>query len=182
MSARRFFALALSALCAATALAQSRIASDFEIAQMEQQLTRSRDFQAQLSGRLNLGDLRAARSEQSLARIEYQNALDLAERERTAARRDSALTRYATATAYAALAQAKLAHDAAAFALLEEATRYAGDDAETWNLYASAMRTLGHPRKAVSAARTPWPSPRRQRPARAPLSTWPPIDTRWPRL
>ncbi len=31
--------------------------------------------------------------------------------------------------------------------------RYASDDAESWNLYASAMRVLGHPRKAVNAAR-----------------------------
>ena len=134
-------------------LAQARLASDFEIAQMELQLARSRDFEAQLSGRLNLGDLRAARNERSLALVEYRKALDLAERERHDARRDSSLSRYANATSYAALAQAKLGRDAEAFALLEETARYASDDAEAWNLYASAMRTLGHPRKAVSAAR-----------------------------
>jgi hypothetical protein len=134
-------------------LAQTRLASDFEIAQMELQLARSRDFEAQLSGRLNLGDLRAARNERSLALVEYRKALDLAERERLDARRDSSLSRYANATSYAALAQAKLGRDAEAFALLEETARYASDDAEAWNLYASAMRTLGHPRKAVSAAR-----------------------------
>jgi hypothetical protein len=134
-------------------LAQSRLASDFEIAQMELQLARSRDFEAQLSGRLNLGDLRAARNELSLARIEYRKALDLADRERLDARRDAKLSRYANATSYAALAQAKLGRADAAFALLEETARYASDDAEAWNLYASAMRTLGHPRKAVSAAR-----------------------------
>lgn len=134
-------------------LAQARLASDFEIAQMEQQLARSREFEAQLSGRLNLGDVRAARNELSLARAEYGKAADLAERERLAARRDSSLTRYANATAYAALAQAKLGREARAFELLEEAARYVSDDAETWNLYASAMRILGHPRKAISAAR-----------------------------
>lgn len=134
-------------------LAQTRLASDFEIAQMELQLARSRDFEAQLSGRLNLGDLRAVRNERSLAQTEYRKALDLAERERLAARRDSNLSRYANATSYAALAQAKLGRAAEAFALLEETARYASDDAEAWNLYASAMRTLGHPRKAVSAAR-----------------------------
>lgn len=134
-------------------LAQTRLASDFEIAQMELQLARSRDFESQLSGRLNLGDLRAARNERSLAIAEYRKALDLADRERLAARRDSSLSRYASATSYAALAQAKLGRDAEAFALLEETARYASDDAEAWNLYASAMRTLGHPRKAVSAAR-----------------------------
>ncbi|MFP5247449.1 MAG: hypothetical protein ACLGH0_12210 [Thermoanaerobaculia bacterium] len=133
--------------------AQSRIASDFEIAQMEKQLARSREFEAQLSGRLNLGDVRAARNELSLARAEYLKASDLAERERLDARRDSNISRYANATSYAALAQAKLGREARAFALLEEAARYASDDAEAWNLYASAMRILGKPRKAISAAR-----------------------------
>jgi tetratricopeptide (TPR) repeat protein len=145
---------ALVALLLALPLAaQPRLASDFEIAQMEKQLAQQRDFEAQLSGRLNLGDVRAARNELSLARNEYRRALELAERERAGARRDSSLTRYANATSYAALAQAKLGRESESFALLEEATRYASDDAETWNLYASAMRTLRRPRKAVSAAR-----------------------------
>lgn len=134
--------------------AQSRLASDFEIAQMEKQLARSREFEAQLSGRLNLGDVRMARNEVSLARAEFAKALDLAERERLEARRDSAMSRYANATSYAALAQAKLGRDAQAFALLEEAVRYTSDDPETWNLYASAMRILGRPRKAIAAARS----------------------------
>jgi tetratricopeptide (TPR) repeat protein len=142
-------------LCIALPLAaqEARLASDYEIAQMEQQLARSHDFASQLSGRLNLGDARFARNERSLARAEYAKALDLSERERIASRRNANLTRYADATAYAALAEAKLGRDAHAFELLEEATRYASDDAETWNLYASAMRILGHPRKAISAAR-----------------------------
>jgi len=132
---------------------QPRLASDFEIAQMEKQLAASHDFEAQLSGHLNLGDLRAARNESSLARAEYQQAAANAERERIASRREGKLTRYATATSYAGLAQAKLGRDARAYELLEEAARYASDDAEGWNVYASAMRTLRHPRKAVSAAR-----------------------------
>jgi len=132
---------------------QPRIASDFEIAQMEKQLARSQSFEAQLSGRLNLGDLRAARSELSLARAEYGRAYELAERERLDARRDSSLSRYATATSYAGLAQAKLGRKGRAFELLEESARYASDDAESWNVYASAMRALGYPRKAASAAR-----------------------------
>jgi len=143
----------MSALLLVLLLAQTRLASDFEIAQMEKQLARSRDFEAQLSGRLNLGDVRAARNELSLARVEYTRAWELAERERVEARRESKLTQYANATSYAALAQAKLGAEARAFALLEEAARYASDDAEAWNLYASAMRVLGHPRKAISAAR-----------------------------
>ncbi len=140
-------------LLALPAFAQTRLASDFEIAQMEKQLARSREFEAQLSGRLNLGDVRMARSETSLARAEYTKAFELAEKERLDARRDSSMSRYASATSYAALAQAKLGRDANAFALLEEAARYASDDAEAWNLYASAMRILGYPRKAISAAR-----------------------------
>jgi tetratricopeptide (TPR) repeat protein len=141
------------AVTAEAAVTTSRIASDFEIAQMEKQLAQSRSFEAQLSGRLNLGDLRASRSELSLARAEYMKAYELASRERLDARRDSNLARYANATSYAALAQAKLGREARAFELLEEAMRYASDDAESWNLYASAMRVLGYPRKAVSAAR-----------------------------
>ncbi|MBV8518319.1 MAG: hypothetical protein JO197_13055 [Acidobacteria bacterium] len=134
-------------------LAESRIASDFELAQMEKQLATAHGFEAQLSGHANLGDVRAARNEPSLASREYRTAYDLAARERLDARRDAQLARYATATSYAALAAAKLHRDAEAFAFAEEAVRYASDDAETWNLYASAMRILGYPRKAVSAAR-----------------------------
>ncbi|HEX7152482.1 MAG TPA: hypothetical protein VF618_13420 [Thermoanaerobaculia bacterium] len=120
---------------------------------MERQLASSRDFLAQLSGRLNLGDLRVTRNERALARAEYTKALDLAAKERLAARAASDLTRYSTATMYAALAQAKLGRDAESFALLEEAARYTAGSAKTWNVYASAMTVLGHPRKAVSAAR-----------------------------
>jgi tetratricopeptide (TPR) repeat protein len=149
------FALALAMLTllsAPIALAQ-RLASDFELAQMEKQLATSRSFEAQLSGRLNLGDVRAARNEVSLARAEYAKALTLAETERRDARRDSNLTRYAIATSYAGLAQAKLGRASDAMPLLEEALRYASDDPETWNLYSTAMRLLGKPQKAVSASR-----------------------------
>lgn len=132
---------------------QPRLASEFEIAQMEKQLARSRGFEAQLSGRLNLGDVRAARHELSLAQREYRTALDLASAERLSARRESSLARYAVATSYAALAAAKLRRDAEAWAWIEEALRYSSDDPESWNLSSSAMRILGHPRKAVAAAR-----------------------------
>jgi tetratricopeptide (TPR) repeat protein len=146
-------ALLLVGLSAAPAFAQTRIASDFEIAKMERQLATSPGFLAQLSGRLNLGDLRATRNEHSLARLQYARAVELAEKERTSARASSDLTRYSTATAYAALAQAKLGRAPESFALLEEATRYTADSPKTWNLYSSAMSVLKQPRKAVSAAR-----------------------------
>ena len=143
----------LALLIAAPLAAQTRIASDFEIQQMERQVARSTDFLSQLSGHLNLGDLRAARNETALARGEYIKSLEIAAKERLDARRASAMTRYATATSYAALADAKLGDGAHAFVLSEEALRYTSDSAKTWNLVASTMSVLRRPAKAVSAAR-----------------------------
>ena len=131
----------------------TRPASDFEIAQMERQIERSHDFLSQLSGHLNLGDLRLTRNETAQAHAEYTKALEVAAKERTEARCASDLTRYATATAYAALADAKLGNKGAAFDLVDEAARYTSDSAKTWNLAATVFDTLGMPRKAVSAAR-----------------------------
>ena len=142
----------MSALVLALFL-QTRMASDFELQQMQQQVERSHDFLSQVSGRLNLGDVRLARNETALARAEYTKALDAATRERLDARAASQLTRYATATSYAALAEAKLGHDARAWELSEESLRYESGSAKTWNLYASAMELLGKPAKAASAAR-----------------------------
>ncbi len=132
---------------------ETRMASDFEIAQMKQQIAKSRDFISQLSGHLNLGDLYATRNERSTAAAEYAKALDIASVERESARRGSDLTRYSTATSYAALASAKLGRDQQAFELLEEAMRYSSDSAKSWNLYSSAMSLLGKSRKAAAAAR-----------------------------
>jgi len=146
--------LLLIAFAASTAFGQTtRIASDFEIQQMERQVARSTDFLSQLSGHLNLGDLRLTRSENALAHIEYAKALEIASNERLAARRASEITRYATATSYAALAAAKLGDASNAFELSEEAIRYTSDSAKSWNLYASAMSGLGRPAKAVAASR-----------------------------
>jgi hypothetical protein len=146
--------LMILALIATPAFAQTtRIASDFEIAQMQQQLARSHDFLSQLSGHLNLGDARLARGESALARREYAQAYELASSERLGARRGSDLARYATATSYAALAAAKLGRDANAFELSEEAIRYESGEAKTWNLYASTMSLLGKAAKSASAAR-----------------------------
>ena len=141
------------ALFAASAVAQNRIASDFELQQMQQQVARSHDFLSQVSGRLNLGDVRLARNETSLAKAEYAKAAEVATKERLDARAASSMTRYATATSYTALAEAKLGHAARAFELSEEALRYDSGSSKTWNLYASAMSLLGLPAKAVSAAR-----------------------------
>lgn len=146
--------LLLLALAAFSAEAQTaRIASDFEIQQMERQVAGAHDFLSQLSGHLNLGDLRMARSESVQAAAEYAKAAEIAANERLAARRAGDMTRYATATSYAALTQAKLGKSADAFALSEEAIRYASDSAKTWNLYASAMSEAGLVAKAASLSR-----------------------------
>lgn len=132
---------------------QTRIASDFEIAQMQRQLATSHDFLSQLSGHLNLGDAYRTRNETATARTEYASALDIAGRESLAARKASDITRYATAVAYSSLANAKLGYDGAAFAAAEEALRYTSGSSKSWNLYSTAMTLLRKPAKAVSAAR-----------------------------
>ena len=150
---RGLVVLVLFCIGAIRVKAQTRMASDFEIAQMEQQLNRSHDFLAQLSGHLNLGDLRTARNESSLAREEYRKAAEIASAERVRSRSAADLARYTTATSYAALAAAKLGHDSTAFELAEESIRYGSDAARSWNLYASSMSLLRKPAKAVSASR-----------------------------
>ncbi|HEX9160596.1 MAG TPA: tetratricopeptide repeat protein [Thermoanaerobaculia bacterium] len=132
---------------------QTRIASDFEIAQMKQQIARSRDFLSQLSGHLNLGDLYLTRNETATARGEYARALEIAGSEALAARKASDITRYATAVAYSALANAKLGFDTPAFNAAEESIRYTSGSAKSWNLYSTAMTLLHRNGKAVSAAR-----------------------------
>lgn len=131
----------------------SRIASDFEIERMEKLAATEPGFLAQIAAHLNLGNLRSTRNETALAAREYTRALAIAEDERSSARRDSDLARYATATMYAGLALAELNRPERAFEYEEEATRYGAADGKTWNMVASAMGALGQPRKAASAAR-----------------------------
>jgi tetratricopeptide (TPR) repeat protein len=131
---------------------QTRMSSDFEIQQMERQAETARDFASQLSAHLNLGELHLTRNESALAQNEFRKALAIAVKERTRWRTAGDLAKYATATMYAGLAQAELGSEHDAFELLDEATRYAGDDAKTWNLYANAMNVLSFPDKAAAAA------------------------------
>ncbi len=148
--------LALSLLVCLPAFAadgQPRMASDFEIARMKQQIATSRDFLSQLSGHLNLGDLYLSRSESETARSQYAMALEIAGREARRARKASDIMRYATAVGYSALADARLGKDGAAFDAAEEAIRYTSGSAKSWNLYSSAMTLLGRTAKAASAAR-----------------------------
>lgn len=150
---RRWLVAAVLALLPAVASAQTRLSSDFEIARMRELIERSPDFLSQLSARMNLGDLYRSRNDLAAADREYARALSLALAERVKSRRESDLSAYSTITAYAALAQAKLRRGAEAFALLEEAARYASDSPKTWNLYATAMSIVGRKARAVAGAR-----------------------------
>jgi tetratricopeptide (TPR) repeat protein len=146
--------IAVLVLSAGASRAQeTRIASDFEIAQMERQAATAKDFLSQLSAHLNLGDLHLTRNENAVARAEYRKAIEIASSQRTTTRQAGDIAKYATATMYAGLAHAKLGDERDTFELLDEATRYAADDAKTWNLYASAMTILGFPEKAAATAR-----------------------------
>jgi tetratricopeptide (TPR) repeat protein len=143
-------------LCVAPAILpaqETRIASDFEIAQMEHQAATAKDFTSQLAAHLNLGDLHLTRNETAAARGEYRKALDIAGNERTARRKSGDIATYVTATIYASLAHADLGNERASFELAEEATRYAAGSPNIWNLYANAMAVLAFRDKAAGAAR-----------------------------
>jgi hypothetical protein len=150
---RRLARVALLIVVAPLFAQQTRIASDFEIAQMQKQAAQEREFTAQLSAHLNLGDLRATRNELTLAQAEFNQALNIAAAERSSARGNGDFKRYATATMYAGYAYAKLHRPQNAFVLLDEGLRYAADDDRIWNLYAGAMAELGMPEKVAAAAR-----------------------------
>ena len=143
----------LSLFLALPVLAQTRMASDFEIREMEAQAASAKDFSTQVSAHLNLGDLRDSRNEHTRAVQEYTTALHAAESERSQAREEGQPSKYATATMFAGMAEAKLGHAARALELMDEGIRYDGDNATLWNVYASGMGTLNLPKKAVSAAR-----------------------------
>jgi tetratricopeptide (TPR) repeat protein len=147
-------ALVLALVLSPAVVAQSgRIASDFEIQQMKELAATARDFNDMLLAHLNLGDLRVDRNESVLAQAEYTQALKIAQDERAAARKKGDENRYANATIYAGLAEAKLGHERQAFELVEEAIRYEPDESKIWNVYSSAMHSLKLPRKAASASR-----------------------------
>jgi len=138
---------------ALAARAQTRIASDVEIRQMEEEARRAAGFDARVSARVNLGELRAERNESAAAQREFETALQLARDERNAARGDRDLARYAIACAWSGIALARLGRGAEAFAVLEEAVRDSGDTPGVWNLYSVAMFRLGKQEKAIGAAR-----------------------------
>lgn len=132
---------------------QMRIASDIEIREMEEAAQRAKAFDAKVSAHYNLGELRHERNESEAAQREYETTLKLAREERNAARRDKNIPRYALACSWSGVALAGLDRPSEAFAVLEEAVRYAADSPGVWNLYSSAMFRLGVPQKAIGAAR-----------------------------
>jgi tetratricopeptide (TPR) repeat protein len=147
-------AIAVVAVCITLAgRAQTRIASDIEIREMEEAAKRAKGFDASVSAHYNLGELRHERNESEGARREYETTLKLAREERDDARRDKNVSRYALACGWSGVSLAGLDRDSEAFAVLEEAVRYAADSPGVWNLYSSAMFRLGVPRKAIGAAR-----------------------------
>ena len=132
---------------------QTRMASDFEIRQMEAQAARAKDFASQVSAHLNLGDLRDTRNEHALAVQEYTTALHAAEAERSATRGNGQPSQYAVATMYAGLAEAELGDAPRAMELAEEGIRYEHGNATLWNVYSATMGALKLSKKALSAAR-----------------------------
>ncbi|HJQ40281.1 MAG TPA: hypothetical protein VKB93_24310, partial [Thermoanaerobaculia bacterium] len=144
--------LLLAVIVATSIHAQTRIASDIEIRQM-QEAARSGEFATKVAAHVNLGDLRKMRNEPQLAEREFQDALQLARLELDDARKKRELPRYAVACAWAGAALAALDRGVDAFEMLEEAVRYAADSRGIWNVYSVAMFQLEKPEKALGAAR-----------------------------
>jgi len=144
----------VAATCISFAVfAQTRIASDVEIRQMEESARRAPDFDTKVAARLNLGELRRERNESAASQREFETVLQLSRDERDRARRDHDLSRYALACGWSGLALARLGRGAEAFAMLEEAVRYSADSPGLWNFYSVAMFHLERSTKAIGAAR-----------------------------
>lgn len=143
----------VAVLFAFGAHAQTRIASDIEIRQMEEEAKRASSFEAKVTARVNLGELRSERNESAAAQREFETALQIARDERNDARRDRDMQRYALACGWSGVALARLDRGPEAFAVFEECTRYSADSPGLWNLYSVAMYRLGVNEKATGAAR-----------------------------
>lgn len=144
------FAVAFTAL---TAHGQTRITSDVEIRNMEGKVRKATDFETRVSARINLGDLRNDRNESAAAEHEFEIALQLARDAREQAWRKHDLPRYGVACSWAGLALASLGRGAEAFAIFEEAVRYAPDSPGIWNNYSVAMSRLDRREKATGTGR-----------------------------
>ena len=150
---KRAVVVAIAAFLALSSHAQTRIASDIEIRQMEEEAKRASSFEARVTARVNLGELRSERNESAAAQREFETALEIARVERHDARRDRDMPRYALACGWSGVALARLERGTEAFAVFEEATRYSADSPGLWNLYSVAMYRLSLNEKAIGAAR-----------------------------
>ena len=150
---RRVSIALLLAMFVLDARGQTRIASDVEIRQMEEEAARAGTFDAKVAVRVNLGELRNERNEPAAAKAEFEKALQIALVERTDAHRERAFGRYALACAWSGLALAGLRRGPESFAILEEAVRFGADSPGIWNLYSVAMFRLDRSDKAIGAAR-----------------------------
>jgi tetratricopeptide (TPR) repeat protein len=144
--------LLLAAVVAMSVHAQTRIASDIEIRQM-QEAAQSGEFATKVTAHINLGELRKLRNEPAAAEREFQDALQLARLEREDARKKHELPRYAVACGWVGVALASLGRGVEAFEMFEEAVRYAADSRGVWNVYSVGMYQLDKPEKAIGAAR-----------------------------
>ena len=145
--------LLLSAVCYPLSdHAQTKIASDLEIRQMEAMAKRG-DFGVRVAAHVNLAELRRERNEPAEAKREFETALEIAQKERDDARHDQSMPRYALACGWAGIALAGLGRGPEAFAVLEEGVRYTAESASLWNLYSVAMFRLGKLDKAVGTGR-----------------------------
>lgn len=150
---RRTAAAVLLALAAAALRAQTHIATDVEVREMEEAARKAPDFPSRVSAHINLGELHRDRNESAAAQREFEAALRIARDEKNAARRERDLLRYALACSWSGVALADLGRGAEAFADLEEAVRYQSDAPSVWNHYSVAMFRLGRSEKAIGAAR-----------------------------
>lgn len=145
--------LMLATLAAGAIGSEPRATTDYEIAAAETSLREARTSVRRIAAHLNLGDLRALRTEMDLASTEYRTAERIAGQAAREARLRSDLEGYSRATAYRGIALAKLGDRSGAFASFEEAIRYQSDSPRIWNHYAWAMGLLNLPAKAEAAAR-----------------------------
>lgn len=133
--------------------AQTHIASDVEIRQMEETARRASDFDTRVAAHVSLAELHIERNESAAAQREFASALQLARDERERTRREHELPRYALACAWSGLALAGLGRGSEAFADFEEGVRYDADSSSVWNLYSVGMFRLRELEKAIGAAR-----------------------------
>ncbi|HEX6179229.1 MAG TPA: tetratricopeptide repeat protein, partial [Thermoanaerobaculia bacterium] len=147
-------AAALIALClTCVAHAQTRIASAIEIRQMEQAAREGGDSGTRIAAYINLGDLRIGLNELAAAERDFKLALEIADQQRIDAWRLRDMGQYSLACSWMGVALGRLNRGPEAFAILEEAVRYAGNARGIWNPYSVAMYRLDRQEKGIGTGR-----------------------------